>query len=359
MNLLEYEAKRLLSESGLTVPKSYLISSRKDLAKLSVPVMLKLQVPTGGRGKAGGIVLVHRQEKLSNTYTLLCNLKIQGFSSDTVLAEEVVSIKKEIYISLVVDRTEQSVILMAGNKGGIDIEQTAANEDIKRFILDTVPNNSIITSLYSYFDIPLVDFIIFEKFVKNMWHALKNNDALLLEINPLIITSNNEIICGDAKMELDNSAKIRHRSWNFIHMPDSAQFVIIDASGDVATMANGAGLAMGTVDAVKAAGLKPANFLDIGGGTSASSIKLAFNEILKISSVSAIVINIFAGISRCDEVANAIVEAKQSYKNMPALFIRLSGTNSVEGIDILNKNKIKTVESLEQAVELAVKVVTI
>jgi succinyl-CoA synthetase beta subunit len=206
--------------------------------------------------------------------------------------------------------------------------------------------------LAEYLDLPGHTFAL-QDIIERAYKCFTKNDATLIEINPLVLTAQNKLIAGDCKMELDDAAAFRHPDWNFEDKPANANFVVLDQDGSIATIANGAGLAMATVDAVATAGIKPANFLDIGGGANAASVLAAFERIMEFAHIQAIVINIFAGITRCDEVAKAIITAKDQIEDLPPLFIRLAGTNFEAAAELLAAEKITILETLEECLAAA------
>ena len=206
--------------------------------------------------------------------------------------------------------------------------------------------------LAEYLDLPAQSFAL-QDLIEHCYDCFIKNDATLLEINPLVLTSDNKLVAGDCKMTLDDAAAFRHPDWQFEDKPTNTNFVVLDEHGTIATIANGAGLAMATVDAVATAGMKPANFLDIGGGASTDSVLAAFERIMEFPSVQAIVINIFAGITRCDEVAKAIIAARQQIDALPPLFIRLAGTNFEAAAELLAKENIAILPTLEECLSAA------
>jgi succinyl-CoA synthetase beta subunit len=294
MKLLEYEAKTLLRASGIAVPTGALIQTPED--SCTVPCVLKSQVPTGGRGKAGGVIIVENEADARAAIPRLFQLNIKGFLPKVLLAEEKLTIERELYLSLLVDRTSAGLKLLAHTRGGIEVEE---NTDFESWPVDyTEPNyDALGQSLADYYELADQTFAL-QDLVEHLITCLKQNDALMIEINPLILTADNKLIAGDCKMTLDDAAAFRHPDWQFEDTPKDANFVELNREGTIATIANGAGLAMATVDAVARSGLTPANFLDIGGGASTESVLRAFRRILEFSHVQAIVINIFAGITR-------------------------------------------------------------
>jgi succinyl-CoA synthetase beta subunit len=346
MKLLEYEAKQLLRKSHLPVPTSKLIASIADTDTITAPIVLKSQVPTGGRGKLGGVVIVEDANELSQTVKQLFALDIKGFIPNTLLAEEKIAIQNEHYLSLLIDRDTGTIRLVAHKDGGVEVENNQT-DDFLNIPIDSDVIDSCAVELATYFG---YDITLIGPFLKKLYTTFVDNDATLLEINPLIYTKTNELTCSDCKMELDDSASFRHPDWQFENTAPSANFVTLNQSGTIATIANGAGLAMATVDAVAAADMTPANFLDIGGGANTASVLAAFQKIVSFPHISAIVINIFAGITRCDEVARAIIAAKQQMTDLPPLYIRLAGTNFEEAVALLSAENIPTLATLEECI---------
>ncbi|HEY8992731.1 MAG TPA: ATP-grasp domain-containing protein [Candidatus Microsaccharimonas sp.] len=350
MKLLEYEAKHFLVGSRIPIPKGALVTGS---SKLTLPVVLKSQVPTGGRGKAGGILVIKSQSELQPAINTLLNLSIKGFLPKTILAEEKLSIKKELYLSILIDRESAGIKIITHKNGGIEVEE---NKDFISWPIEEKSQaEQIGQALADYYELPDQTFAL-QDLIENLFGCFVQNDATLIEINPLILTTENNLVAGDCKMTLDDAATFRH-DWNFEEKPVEANFVTIDLNGNTATIANGAGLAMATVDAVYEAGLKPANFLDIGGGANEATLLKAFERIVTYTNLQTIIINIFAGITRADEVARSIVAAKQQIKNLPPLFIRLAGTNYEAAEKILTENHIIILPNLESAIEAAKEVV--
>lgn len=343
MKLLEYEAKQLLAESKISIPESKLIR-KGERSSYPLPFVLKSQVPTGGRGKAGGIVMVDSSEMIEPSITKLLSLPIKTFLPKTLLAEEKLSIKHELYLSMLVDRASSSIQLLAHTNGGVEVEE---NTDFKSWTIAYAGLNAEVIGqeLADYFILPNQTFAL-QDLVENLYNCFVQNDATMIEINPLILTEDDKLVAGDCKMTLDDAAGFRH-DWNFEEKPAEANFVTINPDGNVATIANGAGLAMATVDAAFEAGLSPANFLDIGGGANTETLLKAFKRIVEYKNIKAIVINIFAGITRSDEVARAIIAAREQIDTLPPLFIRLAGTNYEEAEKLLTKESIAIIPTLE------------
>lgn len=350
MNLLEYEAKTLLRASHIPIPSGVIITKTSGKAA-AYPLVLKSQVPTGGRGKAGGVVVVNSAEELTQATNNLFALDIKGHLPKSLLAEEKLSIARELYLSLLIDRKTAGMQLLAHIQGGVEVE---GNKEFASWPVDySKPDfDALGQELANYYDLAGQVFLL-QDLVQNLVSCMKQNDATLIEINPLILTADKRLIAGDGKMTLDDAAAFRHPEWHFETKPTEANFVTIDPNGNVATIANGAGLAMATVDAAYDAGLTPANFLDIGGGANTESLLKAFHKIVEYPNVQAVIINVFAGITQADEVARAIVEAQKNMSNLPPLFIRLAGTNYKEAATILEAAHISIMPNLESCLKAA------
>lgn len=348
MKLLEYEAKSILKTAGIPVPYSSVIT--KDSPLPDVPTVLKSQVPIGGRGKAGGVRIIKDQSEIAQAINDILSLSIKGFTPSKLLAEATIDIKKEHYISLLIDSASASIRLIAHKNGGVEVE----DNDAAGFLSAELSQDSLteaggqLAGHLGYKDSEQLTSLL-----EKIYSCFITNDATLLEINPLILTGDGTFTCGDCKMTLDDAAAFRHPEWDFEDKPQNTNFVVLDENGTVATIANGAGLAMATVDAVSAAGMQPANFLDIGGGANTESVLAAFSRIMEFPNIDAIVINIFAGITRCDEVAKAIIEARKQIPNLPPLFIRLAGTNFEEAVGLLSQENIPTLATLEECLGAA------
>ena len=350
MNLLEHEAKILLREAGIPVPVGVLIKKGTPTPGISLPTVLKSQVPTGGRGKAGGIKVIESHEELTQVTKELFAHPIKGLLPSSLLAEEKLAIARELYLSLRVDRDKAAIILMAHTNGGVEVED---NHDFKEWVVKDYSADVLGQALADYYELPEQTFTL-QDMVENLQSCLIKNDALMIEVNPLILTEDRRLIAGDAKMTLDDAAAFRH-DWQFEAARTEANFVTINEQGDTATIANGAGLAMATVDAAFDAGLNPANFLDIGGGASTETLLAAFHRLMDYPQLRVIIINIFAGITRADEVARTIVAARQQIENLPPLFIRIAGTNFEAAAEILKEANIPLLPTLDECLTAAKK----
>ena len=348
VKILEYEAKQILKTDGIKVPESFIVSTEPAF----LPAVIKSQVPTGGRGKAGGVVIVKTEDEYVAATKKIQQLEIKGFVPRTLLAEELLDIKRELYMSYLIDRQTASITLMAHSRGGVEVEDNPEDSYWKKTVNATSSFDNLGQSLADYYDAPEVAFALTD-LIEKLYHSFVANDATLIEINPLVITKDGELIAGDCKMELDDAAAFRHKEWDFEAEKSESNFVTLDPAGNVATIANGAGLAMATVDAVADAGLTPANFLDIGGGANEASVLAAFKRLMEYEGLKVIIINIFAGITRCDEVAKAIIAARDQLADLPPLAVRLAGTNYEQAAELLKQHNIAIQPSLADAIAAA------
>lgn len=349
MNLLEYEAKHILKEFSIPVPEGVLIRGQQT-PDVTLPAVVKSQVPIGGRGKAGGVALVSTQKELEVAIERISQLSIKGFIPKTLLVEEALAISRELYLALMIDRTSNQTLLVAHAEGGVDIESLDESGFFKR-PLNPRALDAVAEELADYLELPNKAFVLAD-LVENLFKCFTKSDALLLEINPLVLTQQGKLVAGDGKMTLDASARFRHPEWSELETKEqSANFVTLDPHGTVATIANGAGLAMATVDAITSRGLTPANFLDIGGNATTEGIRESFNQLVEFNNLTNIVINIFGGIVRCDTVAAAIITARAELPSLPPLQIRLSGTNADEARKLLENEGLTLHDSLESCLE--------
>jgi succinyl-CoA synthetase beta subunit len=373
VNLHEYQSKRLFADHGIPIPDGEVATTPAEARQIAtdfgVPVVVKSQVLVGGRGKAGGVKLARNPDEAEAAANAILGMDIKGFTVEKVLVDRAADIKTEIYLGAVLDRAKRRVVMMASSEGGMDIEQVAA-ETPERIV--TVPVHPFLglrdhqaRILADGIGLPKENVRDFVAIAKGLYDTYIGVDATLAEINPLVITGNGECIAVDGKISLDDSALFRH--------PQLAEMRDIDAEdpserkarshglnyiqldGEIGCLVNGAGLAMATMDIVKLYGGSPANFLDIGGGAQAESVATALSIILSDERVKAVLINIFGGITRCDEVAVGILEAMETLNVKVPFVVRLVGTNEAEGRKILAEANLITAESLADAAQKAVK----
>ncbi|MFN2382373.1 MAG: ADP-forming succinate--CoA ligase subunit beta [Guyparkeria sp.] len=359
MNLHEYQAKALLSEFGIPVPSGWLIESATDVGdENSLPAsesgrwVVKAQVHSGARGKAGGVRLVSDIHDVEQAVTELLGTRLVtkqsgpgGLPVDGLLVEPAADIQHEYYLAVTVDRAQQRIVMIASSYGGMDIEAVA--EDHPEAIHQAVINPTVGLVAYQArqlaFALGLAPAQVkgFVPLAMNLYRAFVERDAALIEINPLAAVDNDNLAVVDAKVSLDDNAGYRQSDWwqrRDIAQEDPAERKAIDhglnyvsLDGNIACMVNGAGLAMATMDLIQHAGGMPANFLDVGGGTSAAKVTEAFKLILENPRVEAILVNIFGGIVRCDLIAEGIIAAAREVALKVPTVVRLAGTNAEQG----------------------------
>ena len=373
MNLFEYQGKDLYKKYSITTPKSIFINSISDLTEnhgLSFPLVVKAQVQVGGRGKAGGIKVAKNHQELEEHIDAILGMDIKGHKVESLLIEEASEIISEYYISFTLDRSEKKYLMMLSSKGGMDIEEVAANspEDlIKIYISPSLGLESkIITQAIKDANLNLDYIDELREIISKLYKLFTEGDCDLVEVNPLAIT-NQGVSALDSKVSLDMNAIYRHDDFKKyeeeIPIPESEKFAkskglnFIKLDGSVGIIGNGAGLVMSTLDVVAEHGGKAANFCDIGGGAKAETVTAALEVLESEEEVTSVLINIFGGITRCDLVAEGIVEATKGKVLKWPLIVRLDGTNSKEGLEILSKNaneKIIISESMDDAAKAAV-----
>ena len=328
--MYEYQAKRVLARCGVAIPQGVVVHTADEARHVALPAVLKSQVLAGGRGKAGGVQVVNDTNQLLPAYQRIMATPIKGQLPQVILAEERLPIEREFYLSILIDRANQRLEMLAHAQGGVEVEALDQDSFLRRAIDDRV--TSLAEELAATYQLPGRQAEL-AALLQQLLAAVQAQDATLLEINPLVLTATGALIAADCKLVVDDAARFRHPEWPAAQAEHN--FVELNRAGSVATIANGAGLAMATVDAVEAAGLQPANFLDIGGGATSQQVLAAFQRLIEFPHLQAIVINIFAGITRSDEVARAIITARQRMAGLPPLFVRLEGTNAAEARKLL------------------------
>ena len=370
MNLHEYQAKELLKANGINVPKSKIsnsINQTFEVAKqLNSRLAIKAQIHSGGRGKAGGIKIINTPQEAKEfaSFILGKNLiteqnKPHGQPVNQLLLEETISIKKEMYFSILIDRQTESIVIITSQSGGMDIEEIA-NKNPKSITKEYCKINMELTSpqinnLTIGLGIEERLFKKFEKFLTSCFKFFKRSDLSLLEINPLAISEGDEIIAIDSKISLDDNARFRHPEisdtydWLQIDKKEVEAFnsglSYIALEGNIGCMVNGAGLAMATMDLIKISGGLPANFLDVGGGATSETVSKAFKILLSDSNVRVVLVNIFGGIMRCDIIAEGIISAVKEVGVKIPIVVRLEGTNVELGKEILKKSNLNIISA--------------
>ncbi len=387
MNLHEYQAKTLLQKYGVPVPRGQVVAVAKDTAAVTSEInssawVVKAQVHAGGRGKAGGVKVVQSPSEaqvvasdlLGKTLVTYQNAP-DGQPVNQVLIEETLPIARELYLSMLVDRTLERIVVVASSAGGMDIEEIANSspEKILQEVCDPLSGLVDYQARNLAFKLALQGDQIgaFSKLLKGLYRLFKENDLALLEINPLVVTTDGKIFALDCKMSVDDNALYRQkalaeqRDWS---QEDSKEAVAhhaglnyIALNGNIGCMVNGAGLAMATMDLIKLHGGAPANFLDVGGGATAETVAKAFKIILADSNVAAILVNIFGGIMRCDIIAEGIIAAVKEVGMKIPVIVRLEGTNVDLGNKMLKESGLNIIsaDDLTDAAKQAVKAVTL
>lgn len=372
MKIHEYQARQIFRDYGIPVPDSVLCYTVSEVEKaardMNRMVVVKAQVLAGGRGKAGGVKLARTVEDAVTAGKQILGMDIKGYTVEKVLVADAVNIAKEFYVGLINDRNTKSVILMASAEGGVEIEEVAKEtpEKIIKFpinpltgLLDYQARN---VALELFGDIKQANKAasIFTKLYK----LFIETDATLAEINPLVLTPENEVLAIDGKMNFDDNALYRQPKILAMREPDEDELQEIAAhekglsyiklDGNIGCMVNGAGLAMATMDMIKLYGGSPANFLDIGGSSNPQKVIDAMNILLGDKNVKAVMINIFGGITRCDDVAKGLIKALEIIITDVPIVVRLSGTNAEEGLALIKQTGLPTVSSMSEAAKKAI-----
>ncbi len=382
MNLHEYQAKGLFREYGISVSKGIPVNNCNAIEEAINSLegnrwVVKAQVHAGGRGKAGGVELVDTiqeaeafAEKWLGNNLVTYQTDERGQPVNTILIEECIDIAEELYLGAVIDRASQRLVFMASQEGGVNIEEVAATtpEKIFQVAIDplTGPSRDEADQLSVQLDLTEVQAEQFRDLYLSLSKMFIEKDLSLLEINPLVITTKGDLICLDAKINVDSNALYRQESLvkiNDVSQEDEREsyaskwnLSYVSLNGNIGCMVNGAGLAMGTMDIIKLHGGEPANFLDVGGAADSERVSEAFKIILSDKAVQAVLINIFGGIVRCDIIADGIIEAvEQIGVNVPVV-VRLEGNNSELGSDKLSRSGLDIIiaSGLEDAAKLVV-----
>ncbi|HTI29556.1 MAG TPA: ADP-forming succinate--CoA ligase subunit beta [Methylomirabilota bacterium] len=372
MKLQEYRSKEILARHGVPVAAGEIATTpeqaRDAAERIGGPVVVKAQVLVGGRGKAGGVKLAATPDEAAARTAEIIGLDIKGVTVRTVLVAPAAKIAKEYYLGLILDRGAVAVTIIASAEGGVEIEETARTNPGAILRLPLHPLIGLqehqVRRVGFFLGLPADLRKDFATILRGLYAAFVESDADLAEINPLVVTDAGQLEALDAKIVLDDSALFRHPDLEAMRdlgeeepsetAARDAGINFIKLDGSIGCMVNGAGLAMTTMDLVKLAGGEPANFLDIGGGAKAERVAAAFRIILDDPNVRAILINIFGGITRGDEVAHGIVEARASLGRQVPMVVRIVGTNASEAAEILRAANLITADSLDDAARKAV-----
>ena len=376
MKLHEYQAKEVFAEAGIPVPDSRLASSVDEVVdavgEIGYPAAIKAQVHVGGRGKAGGIEIVTSEDEAREAAESILGMDLKGYTVDRVLVEAGVDFVDELYVGVTMDRNAGEPVAMVSTEGGVDIEEVAEEtpEAIAREHVDPAFGMHPFESRKVVYEAGVEQQFAGDvaSILRTLFQLYEESDASEIEVNPVMITADDDVIAADAVMNIDDDALFRHP--DFAEMEEEsfeddlerkaseygfegANYVRL--SGDVGIIGNGAGLVMATLDLVDYYGGTPANFLDIGGGAKADRVANALDLVFSDENVESVVFNIFGGITRGDEVARGINEALEQFDEIPKpVTVRLAGTNAEEGMEILNTDLVTVEKTLESAVQRAV-----
>jgi len=371
MNIHEHQAKEILNKFGVKIPNGFVIFSLSEIEekfkKLKTKkVVLKAQIHAGGRGKAGGIKIVNGTEELKKEAQFLYGKKLvtpqtgpEGKVVKRLYIEETLNISKEFYLSCLIDRSSAKIAFISSSEGGMDIEKISKESPEKIVTVKLGSSRSIkdeeIKKIINPFNLSEKTKHKASELVKSIYRLLVEKDASLIEINPLVLTKDEDLFCLDAKINFDDNALYRHEDIQLLKDPNEIDPIELEASkhdlsyikldGNIGCMVNGAGLAMATLDIIKLYGSEPANFLDVGGGASKEKVSAAFKIILSDKNVTGILINIFGGIMRCDVLAQGVVDAAKEVNLSIPLVVRLAGTNVKLGNEILKKSNLKIISA--------------
>ena len=376
MKLYEYEAKSILAKYGVGTPHGGLAANpgqaREVAQKLTMPVVVKAQVLVAGRGKAGGIIFAQSADDAQKATEKLLNIRIKGIPVESVWIEEKIQVKKELYFGITTDRFNRCYVAVASSVGGVDIEEVASENPEKVVKTQINPQLGLkpfqtreIARKMGYAGAQISELA---KVLERLYDAGMDNDAELIEMNPLVETVDGKFIAADARIIVDDNSLFRHQDYRkrllegggdlnpqeLDAMNNDLAYVRLE--GDIGVIGNGAGLVMATLDAIQYYGGRPANFLDVGGGATSEKNVLAMKIVLSDPRVRVLFINIMGGITRCDEVAKGVLEAKQKIGITKPMVIRLVGTNEEEGKRILTDAGIQVLESMEEAAQRAVEI---
>ena len=385
MNIHEHQAKEILRQYGVAVPRGGVAFSPEEAEAVALSLggevfVVKAQIHAGGRGKAGGVKVAKAPREVKAIAGRMLGSKLvthqtgpEGKIVQRVLVEEGIDIARELYVGIVLDRSLSRLVVMASTEGGVEIEKVA-EEDPEAIFKEYVDPDIGLQAFQARrlaFKLglegnPMKNAV---RFILALYRAYVESDASLAEINPLVVTAAGEVLALDAKMNFDDNALYRHPEIAAMRDPNEEEPLEVEASkynlnyikldGNVGCMVNGAGLAMATMDIIKLAGGMPANFLDVGGGASVETVRNGFRILLSDPNVKAVLVNIFGGIVRCDRVAKGIIEAAQSVDIRVPMVIRLAGTNAREAAQLLQNSgmNFQVAASLKEAAEKVVRMI--
>ncbi len=372
MKIHEYQAKEIFAGAGISVPRERVATTPEEAKaiaqELGLPVVIKAQVLVGGRGKAGGVKKAERLEDVEPLARQVIGMEIKGLKVEKVLVSECVDIKAEYYLGITIDRSARKPVLLASVAGGIEIEEVAKTNPEKIVkveiepLLGLLPFQARNIGLALFNDLKLTS--QFTAIASRLYRLFIERDCSLVEINPLVLTGSGMLLALDAKINFDDNGLCRHPENEALRDLTSEEPIEVEAkkaglsyiklSGNVGCVVNGAGLAMATMDLIKRFGGEPANFLDVGGSSSPDKMVLAMRIILSDPNVKAILVNIFGGITRCDDIAQGLIIARKEADIRVPVVARLVGTNADKAQRILENSPVIWAKTMSEAVKLAV-----
>jgi len=369
MKLYEYQVKEIFSKYGIAIQKGKLAKTPQEAKRIAVsvggPVVLKSQVLVGGRGKAGGVKIVDDLGNVEKVADKILKTEIKGHKPNGILVLEKIEIKQEFYLSVILDRKVKKTVIIFSPSGGMDIEEiskTSPQKITKIYIDELLGLQSFyINRLLSLVNNNKEMLSKLGKIVRMLYNIYKKSDAMIVEINPLALSENGDLVALDGKMEIDNNAEYRQKSLTDIGNKDvedpieiigkEAGFVVIKLKGNISIISNGAGLALSTLDLLDKYNMGVANILDLSGGATPEKVMRAIKVVIQDKDVKGILFNIFGGITRCDEIARGIAGALKSIPENISVVCRLQGTNRDEGISILKDVNLNADADLEETVK--------
>ncbi len=372
MKIHEFQAKEIFSRHGIPVPRERVAASSDEAAtiaaEIGLPVVVKAQVLVGGRGKAGGVKRAGSIEEVRSAAGGIIGMDIKGLKVHRVLVSACADIKGEFYVGIIVDRAARVPVLMASAAGGVEIEEVARTSPEKILKIPIDPLMGLLSfqarnaGMALFGDAKLAR--DFTSIAQKLYRIFVEQDCSLIEINPLVKLADGSLLALDAKINFDDNADFRHKEWEAMRdlsaeepkelEAKAAGLSYIKLSGNVGCVVNGAGLAMATMDLIKRYGGEPANFLDVGGSSSPEKMVTAMKIVLSDPNVKAILVNIFGGITRCDDIANGLIQARQMADIRVPIVARLTGTNAEQARAILQNSPVTSAATMAEAVQKAV-----
>ncbi len=371
MKFLEYQAKKVFAEAGIPTLKGIVArtpeQARRAAEELGGAAVVKAQVPIGGRGKAGGVAVVKSAADAEREAARILSMEIRGYPVKELLIEQAADIKAEFYLGVTVDRAKQAPVLILSPAGGMDIEEVAETrpDQVIKVWIDPLLGLQSFQVREACYRAKVAPELVkpMSDLIQKVVRVFYQTDAMLVEINPLALLGSGELVALDGKLEMDDNARYRHPG---VEGADEQEehplerkakeygFAYVKLDGEVGIIGNGAGLVMTTLDMIQRNGGKPANFLDIGGGAKAEVVKNALSVVLSDPSVKSVLINVFGGITRCDEVAKGLLSVLQEMEVKTPIVVRLAGTREKEGRELLQGSGLATAESFQEAAKKAV-----